>query len=59
MCGCVRDRYGFWWQVVPVRLPELLADPDPQRARRAMQAMLGMRRIVVAELERAADAVPV
>ena len=51
MCGWLRDRFGFWWQVVPRRLPELLGDPDPERAQRAMQAMLGMSRIVVAELE--------
>ena len=53
-CGWLRDRFGLWWQVIPSRLPELLGDPDPERAQRAMQAMLGMRRIVVAELEAAA-----
>ena len=58
MCGWLQDRFGVFWQIVPTRLPELLGDPDPERAQRAMQAMLGMRRIVVAELERAADAVP-
>ncbi|QXG76385.1 VOC family protein [Modestobacter sp. L9-4] len=55
MCGWLRDRFGFWWQVVPTRLVELVTDPDPDRARRAQQAMLGMHRIVVAELEAAAD----
>lgn len=54
-CGWLQDRWGFSWQVVPTVLPELLADPDPERARRAMQAMLGMGRLVVAELEAAAD----
>lgn len=54
-CGWLRDRYGLSWQVVPRRLVELLADPDPERARRAAEAMLGMRRIVVSELEAAAD----
>ena len=58
MCGWLRDRFGFWWQVVPTRLVELVTDPDPERARRAQQAMLGMNRIVIADLERAADAVP-
>ena len=58
MCGWLQDRFGVFWQIVPTRLPELLGDPDPERAQRAMQAMLGMRKIVVAELERAADAVP-
>jgi predicted 3-demethylubiquinone-9 3-methyltransferase (glyoxalase superfamily) len=57
MCGWVRDRWGFWWQVVPTRLVELVTDPDPARAQRAQQAMLGMSRIVVAELEAAADGV--
>ncbi|GAB4100071.1 VOC family protein [Sinomonas halotolerans] len=57
MCGWLKDRYGFSWQVIPRRLAELLADPDPARARRAMGAMLSMRRILIAELEAAADGV--
>ena len=55
-CGWLKDRFGFSWQVVPVRLTELLTDSDAGRANRAMQAMLQMKRIDVAELERAADA---
>src|SRR5262245_47688113 len=39
-CGWLKDRWGLSWQVVPSRLPELLADPDPDRSRRAMEAML-------------------
>jgi len=58
-CGWLKDRFGLSWQVVPRRLPELLADPDPARAKRAMEAMLKMGKIDVAELERAADQVPV
>jgi predicted 3-demethylubiquinone-9 3-methyltransferase (glyoxalase superfamily) len=58
MCGWLKDRFGVSWQVVPIRLPELLGDPDPGRAQRAMRAMLQMRKIVVADLERAADSVP-
>lgn len=54
-CGWLKDRWGVSWQIVPTRLPELLSDPDPARAQRAMTAMLGMRRLVVAELEAAAD----
>jgi predicted 3-demethylubiquinone-9 3-methyltransferase (glyoxalase superfamily) len=57
-CGWLKDRFGVSWQVVPDRLLELVSDPDPGRAQRAMQAMMGMRKIVVAELERAADTVP-
>ena len=56
MCGWLKDRYGISWQVVPNRLYELLSDPEPARARAAMEAMLQMQRIVVADLEAAADA---
>ena len=55
-CGWLEDRYGLSWQVVPKRLRELVTDPDPERGQRAMAAMLQMRKIDVAELERAADA---
>lgn len=54
-CGWVKDRFGLSWQITPRRLEELLNDPDPERARRAMEAMLKMGKIEVAELERAAD----
>jgi len=56
MCGWLKDRFGLSWQVVPDRLEQLLSDPDPARAKAAMEAMLAMRRIVVADLEAAADA---
>ncbi|MBB5709987.1 VOC family protein [Sphingomonas xinjiangensis] len=56
MCGWCKDRWGLTWQVTPRRLMELNTDPDPQRARRAMQAMMGMRKIDIATLERAANA---
>jgi predicted 3-demethylubiquinone-9 3-methyltransferase (glyoxalase superfamily) len=54
-CGWLKDRFGLSWQIVPRRLEELLNDPDTERARRAMEAMLKMGKIEVAELERAAD----
>jgi predicted 3-demethylubiquinone-9 3-methyltransferase (glyoxalase superfamily) len=57
-CGWCKDRYGLSWQVVPTGMEELFADPDPSRAQRAMQAMLGMRKIDIAALKAAADAVP-
>ncbi len=56
-CGWLRDRYGMSWQITPKRLNELTSDPDPERSRRAMEAMLQMRKIEIAELERAADGV--
>ncbi len=55
-CGWLKDRFGLSWQVVPAKLNELLSDPDPERAQRAMAAMLEMRKIDVAEIMRAADA---
>jgi predicted 3-demethylubiquinone-9 3-methyltransferase (glyoxalase superfamily) len=55
-CGWIKDRFGLSWQIVPRRLNELVEDPDPGRARRAMEAMLRMGKIDVAELERAAAA---
>ncbi|MCA1655293.1 MAG: VOC family protein [Pseudonocardiaceae bacterium] len=57
-CGWLKDRFGVSWQVVPTVLLELVDDPDPGRAQRATQAMLGMGKIEVAELLRAADQVP-
>ena len=55
-CGWLKDRFGLSWQIVPRQLNELVADQDPERARRAMEAMLEMGKIDVAELQRAADA---
>jgi len=56
-CGWLKDRYGLSWQVVPKGMDELFADSDPDRAKRAMQAMLKMKKLDVAELNRAADGV--
>ena len=55
-CGWLKDAFGVSWQIVPKRLYELLSDPNPGRAQAAQGTMLGQRRIVVAELEAAADA---
>jgi predicted 3-demethylubiquinone-9 3-methyltransferase (glyoxalase superfamily) len=52
-CGWVRDRYGVSWQIVPSVLPELLGGADSAGAKRAMQAMLGMTKLDIAELRRA------
>ena len=54
-CGWLKDRFGLSWQVVPRRLPELLTDPDPARAQRAMQAMMQMHKLDIATLEAAAN----
>jgi len=54
-CGWLKDKFGVSWQVIPVEMLSLLNDSDPGRAQRATQAMLGMRRIDLAEIKRAAD----
>lgn len=55
-CGWLKDRFGLSWQIVPRELNELLSDPDRERARRAMEAMLAMGKIEVTDLRRAAAA---
>jgi predicted 3-demethylubiquinone-9 3-methyltransferase (glyoxalase superfamily) len=55
MCGWLKDKFGLSWQVNPTVLGQLLGDPDPGRARRAMEAMLKMKKIVIADLQKAAD----
>src|SRR3954449_4992222 len=57
-CGWLKDRFGVSWQVVPTRLIELQQDPDPARRQRAVEAMLRMKRLVIADLDRPAAAVP-
>jgi predicted 3-demethylubiquinone-9 3-methyltransferase (glyoxalase superfamily) len=54
-CGWLKDRYGVSWQVVPILLPELLADPDPEKAGRVMEAMLPMKKLDIAVLKSAYD----
>ncbi|UMB70817.1 VOC family protein [Mycobacterium paraterrae] len=56
-CGWCKDKFGLSWQVVPQRLYELLSHPDPAVAAAATQAMYGMRKIVIADLENAAASV--
>ena len=56
-CGWVQDKYGLSWQVVPTGMDELFADPDLERARRAMEAMLKMSKLDIAALQSAADGV--
>jgi predicted 3-demethylubiquinone-9 3-methyltransferase (glyoxalase superfamily) len=56
-CGWLKDRFGVSWQIVPRQLIRLIGDADPARAKRAFDAMMGMKRIDIAALERAADGV--
>ena len=55
VCGWLRDKFGLAWQVVPRALLEMLQDKDPVRSQRVMKAMLGMKKIVIAELRAAYD----
>ena len=52
-CGWLKDKYGLSWQIVPTVLPEMLKDHESPKAQRAMEAMLRMKKIDIAELERA------
>jgi len=52
-CGWLKDKFGVSWQVVPAKLPELLADPDSAKSQRAFQAMLKMKKLDIDQLERA------
>ena len=52
-CGWLKDRYGVAWQVMPVALGDMLADPDPARAKRVADAMLTMKKFDLAGLEAA------
>jgi len=53
-CGWLKDRFGLSWQVVPRVLPELLGDPNPEKAGRVMNAMLKMKKFDIAALQQAA-----
>jgi len=57
-CGWLKDRYGLSWQVVPKGIDQLFDDSDPERARRAFDAMMKMQKLDVAALQSAADGVP-
>jgi predicted 3-demethylubiquinone-9 3-methyltransferase (glyoxalase superfamily) len=52
-CGWLKDKYGLSWQIIPQQLPQLLSDPDPDKARRATEAMFTMQKIDVAALQKA------
>src|ERR1700723_3944539 len=52
-CGWLKDKLGLSWQVVPTALGRYLGDPDRARADRVMQAMMKMRKIIIADLDKA------
>jgi predicted 3-demethylubiquinone-9 3-methyltransferase (glyoxalase superfamily) len=52
-CGWLKDKFGLSWQIVPIALMELMSDPDPNRSRRVMEAMLQMTKIDIAKLRQA------
>ena len=54
-CGWIKDRWGLSWQIFPKRLTELLFDPNPGRAKRAMEAMMQMIKIDLEKIEQAAE----
>jgi predicted 3-demethylubiquinone-9 3-methyltransferase (glyoxalase superfamily) len=56
-CGWLTDKYGLSWQVTPGGLEEVFADPDPERAKRAMEAMLKMSKLDIGALRTAADGI--
>lgn len=53
-CGWLKDPYGLSWQITPTRLQELISDPDTTRSQAAVKAMLGMKKIVIKDIEAAA-----
>jgi predicted 3-demethylubiquinone-9 3-methyltransferase (glyoxalase superfamily) len=54
-CGWLKDKFGLSWQIIPAALGELLGDKDPEKSKRAMQAMLQMDKIDIAKLQHASD----
>ena len=54
-CGWLKDKYGFSWQIVPTVLGKLMANKDPKKANRVMQALLQMKKLDIARLEAAAE----
>lgn len=54
-CGWLKDKYGLSWQIIPSTLSEMLGDKDPVKAKRVMEAMLKMNKIIVADLKQAYD----
>ena len=54
-CGWLKDKYGLSWQIAPVQVLEMVGDPDPEKARRAMVAMMPMHKLDIAVMKKAFD----
>jgi len=54
-CGWLKDKYGLSWQIVPTALGEMMSDPDPEKSKRVMNAMLQMTKLDISGLKRAYD----
>jgi predicted 3-demethylubiquinone-9 3-methyltransferase (glyoxalase superfamily) len=52
-CGWMKDKYGVSWQIVPIELGRLLGDKDPMKSQKVMQAILGMKKLIVKDLQKA------
>lgn len=52
-CGWLKDKFGIHWQIIPTALTKLMQDKDPQKSQRVMQAMLKMKKIIIADLQKA------
>lgn len=55
MCGWVKDKFGVSWQITPRKLMELMSDKDPEKSKRVMMAMMKMKKIIIADLQKAYD----
>lgn len=53
MCGWCKDKFGLWWQIIPQQLGELMGDSDLVKSKRVVDAMLKMKKIIVADLQKA------
>jgi len=54
-CGRLKDKYGLSWQIIPTILGEMLSDPDPEKSKRVMEAMLKMKKIDMGRVKQAYD----
>jgi predicted 3-demethylubiquinone-9 3-methyltransferase (glyoxalase superfamily) len=56
MCGWLKDKFGLSWQIIPANIGELMSDPDPQKSNRVIEALLKMKKLDIATLQKARDA---